>query len=737
MPRSRDPFLDILRAVATVRVVIWHAIGLPVVSLLFAAMPAMFLVSGSLLYASAERRSLRIVVADRLRRVALPLWTFTAASWLAAGALGLSDSLVKECWRAALWMVPVVDPPAGSWEGGWLSSPLWFLRALLWLLALSPLLVAGVRKAPRAMMLGGVALVVAVDAAGRSPWLAVDAAPSLWWLVGDLALYGTFFVAGMAHCRGLFDATSRRRWLGLAAFTALAAAAWRLNQPVPLGVVNNSHPMHLLVGSAWLCVAFALRHRLAAVARWRPASAALRLLGRRSLTIYLWHTTAIVLALEILDARGSSAPGIRWPAYAAMIIGATLAAVLAFGWVEDIAAGRRPQLWPLDGSANPRPVLRWARPVAAGVALASIAGLAVVPARPGTITSMARPPVPSQQPPPPLFISAEATMTLERGPIPRAEVASVVDEVVDEWSSRHSVPAVVAGMRVAGEEWVAARGLRPDTSAMASATDQLDIMSVTKLFTASMVLRAADAGLIELDSPLPALEMLPEFTHGALITPTMLLTHRSGLVNYRDTPGYQADSSSIDSALSAVRASAAMPLTMTPGDHVEYSSTNFLVLGLLLEQVTGQVFEDLFRAEVLEGFGLVDSSHLVSTPGEPRHAAAGLVTTTADLLRATEMVMDDQDGVSADLHRLRVAPDPDSAAGLGAFGFCPCTIEPDGSRSFFAVGYTGGHTWVGYIESLGITIAIDLYDTIWSDGRYDAVSGLAAALASVAASVVD
>src|SRR5690606_7571115 len=115
----------------------------------------------------------------------------------------------------------------------------------------------------------------------------------------------------------------------------------------------------------------------------------------------------------------------------------------------------------------------------------------------------------------------------------------------------------------------------------------IDTMSVTKLFTANLVYRAVDAGLIDLDAPLPPLEAVPDFPYTSLLTPRDLLAHRSGLVNYRDTDRYREDPTSVATPLDALAAVGEVPLSADPGTTAEYSSTNYLLLGYLLEQVTG------------------------------------------------------------------------------------------------------------------------------------------------------
>jgi peptidoglycan/LPS O-acetylase OafA/YrhL len=94
------------------------------------------------------------------------------------------------------------------------------------------------------------------------------------------------------------------------------------------------------------------------VLRWRPPMGWLAgvgpldrfvtLINSRAVTIYLWHNTAIaavwpVLAMLTLDDLNEA-----WGAAAGLLAALLLTslAVLAFGWAEDLAARRRPRLWP-------------------------------------------------------------------------------------------------------------------------------------------------------------------------------------------------------------------------------------------------------------------------------------------------------------------------------------------------------------------------------------------------------
>ena len=339
-PAQREVFLDAIRAIAIVRVIAWHAFGVAAITYFVAAMPAMFFVSGSLLAKSMRRRPAPTVLADRFRRLLVPLWVFALAAWTIMATVAWHQGGELPLEQAAAWFLPLTDPQGTDWEGGWLSSHLWYLRTLTWLLLASPLIIRAVRRRPGLTLAVPLAATFALDRLARDG--ALPFGHGLAWALGDLALYSIFFLAGALHRDGAFAALRRRGWLALAVLAGLAAVAWRLTQPVPLGVVNNSHPMHLFVGAAWLAVAMAAQGPLARLATAPFAGAAVRAIGRRSLTIYLWHTAAIIVAVNVLSWRRVDDGAAYYVGLVLLTLLGILVAVRAFGWVEDLAARRRP-----------------------------------------------------------------------------------------------------------------------------------------------------------------------------------------------------------------------------------------------------------------------------------------------------------------------------------------------------------------------------------------------------------
>jgi CubicO group peptidase (beta-lactamase class C family) len=138
---------------------------------------------------------------------------------------------------------------------------------------------------------------------------------------------------------------------------------------------------------------------------------------------------------------------------------------------------------------------------------------------------------------------------------------------------------------------------------VAMRTDSIfDLASITKVFTSLLVLQLAEQGLVDLTAPVA--RYLPEFQGPgkAAVTLTMLLAHTSGLPD--------GITLSTKPTVSARRAAiTAMPLVKdaVPGDTFRYSDTNLLVLGLLVEKITGQPLDVVMRQALIGPLGLRDT----------------------------------------------------------------------------------------------------------------------------------
>ncbi|HEV8298320.1 MAG TPA: serine hydrolase [Acidimicrobiales bacterium] len=757
----RDGFLDAVRTMALLRVVLWHALGAAALTYFVAAVPAMFFVTGSLLAKSLRRGAGRVIL-DRGRRILVPLWAFAAGAYSIMTVAHVVDGTAKTAvpWRDLLmWLVPFVDPHGSAWEGGYLASPLWYLRALVWLLLISPLLLKAARRSRVVTFAIPVLGLAALELLART-----GSFTGSWaWRLGDLALYSIFVLLGFVHRDGGLDRIRLRGWLASAIVFGGAAAAWCITQPVPGHVVNDSHPAHLFVGFAWLSLFFAARPLIQRIATSRMGGGFIGWVNQRTMTIYLWHSTAVIVSFELLRHLGLNwFPGGWVIALLAMTACVTVIFVLAFGWIEDLANRRAPRLWPVAPRTRRRSAWAIPRP-AIGVALlgATVLGAtATATADPGRLTigtssstasASVTLRVPSQQPSAPVFtdttatgeVTSASTSATTSADAPAASAAMTVSSTVDTaalvaaveaWLAKYDVPGVeVAVYQPDAVEWSTASGTDPVSGAAVSTTTHFDIDSITKTFTAALVWQAIDQGLIDPDAPIGQLDALPSFPYTQL-TVRELLAHTTGLVNYRDTAQYQSNPAAIDTPAKALAVSAVQPLQWAPGTRVGYSSSNYLVLGFVLEQVTGRSYTELVSALIAHA-GLGDVPIAPSAPGLPNFSTAGLEPTAAQLARWGVALLGDNVAELSDTSvRAMETIDPVTGLGSGVWGFCPCTLV-DGEAHYAAYGHAGGNTMLQYFPSANMAIVVNVTDSLWDPGeRYGQVLELITTLRALAVS---
>lgn len=188
----------------------------------------------------------------------------------------------------------------------------------------------------------------------------------------------------------------------------------------------------------------------------------------------------------------------------------------------------------------------------------------------------------------------------------------------------------IASGRFAGVLAVAPSGEEADYRSHAPATGAsawshaFPLASVTKVFTATAILALHEQGRLDLDAPLG--QVLPEFADrpASEVTVRQLLGHTSGIPSVMQT-GQGLDAtldpttfplpSSLDEQLAPVMT---MALRFEPGSRYAYSNSGYLVLGKVLERVTGQRFDQAIRELVLGPVGLADQAcFCIDLPGVP------------------------------------------------------------------------------------------------------------------------
>lgn len=138
--------------------------------------------------------------------------------------------------------------------------------------------------------------------------------------------------------------------------------------------------------------------------------------------------------------------------------------------------------------------------------------------------------------------------------------------------------------------------------------------SVSKTFTAVVLLQLVAEGRVELDAP--ANRYLPEPLPDDRITVRHLLSHRSGLYDYTNdmfrqtVPGFEKVRNKVFTYQELIDLSTARPLNNTPGAAYLYSNTNFVVLGRLIEHVTGKPIATQYQQRIIAPLRLEDTSYV-------------------------------------------------------------------------------------------------------------------------------
>jgi CubicO group peptidase (beta-lactamase class C family) len=271
--------------------------------------------------------------------------------------------------------------------------------------------------------------------------------------------------------------------------------------------------------------------------------------------------------------------------------------------------------------------------------------------------------------------------------------------VLTRWQDRYSSSSLIVGVARPGVwEWTG-------TPYGGSGEGTFDIESITKTVTASAVWLLAADGVLTIDAPVPPLEALPELT-GRGITVRQLLEHTSGIPDYHtlETPEDVGENPAVTVARNAL----AVEPAFAPGAGRDYSSTNYLILGLLVEERTGRPLDDVLWSRVLEPAGV---GELFGRAGAsvylPGGGAGGLVTDARGLLAWGAALLRDHrpvgEGIWAGLTRL----DAGTGLGAGLMGMCPCT------PGFTWIGHTGGTTALFYDRASDVLVAVRIANGIW------------------------
>ncbi|MFJ7253026.1 serine hydrolase domain-containing protein [Streptomyces sp. NPDC098085] len=313
--------------------------------------------------------------------------------------------------------------------------------------------------------------------------------------------------------------------------------------------------------------------------------------------------------------------------------------------------------------------------------------------------------------------------------------------------SEGRAPSLVAAVQRQGQTvWSGTRscvdGHAPD------ADTQFRIGSITKTFTAVLVLRLRDEGLLDLDDPLE--KHLPGTGVGG-VTVHQLLGHSAGLAAESPAPWWERTPGALRPELADVLGEGTR--MHPPGRRHHYSNPGYTLLGALVEKVRGASWAEALRREILEPLGMHRTSTQPQAPyaggwavhpwadvmlPEPTEdlglmAPAGqLWSTTGDLLRFAAFLAEGDDrvlrAVSVEQMREPSAP-PETGGWESQYGLGLQLVRTDGRTLF---GHTG--SLPGFLATLWVDVEDDVTAVVLANATSGPmVGGVAADLVKIVA----
>jgi CubicO group peptidase (beta-lactamase class C family) len=189
-------------------------------------------------------------------------------------------------------------------------------------------------------------------------------------------------------------------------------------------------------------------------------------------------------------------------------------------------------------------------------------------------------------------------------------------------------------------------------------TTKFRLGSITKQFTAASILLLAERGKLSLDDPIKK-HMRDAPAAWDAVTIHHVLTHTSGIPSFTGFPEYRTLKLSPSPVEKTVALFRDKPLEFRPGERMNYSNSGYVLLGYLVEQISGQSYANFVRDNIFMPLGMKDSGYDMNapvisqrasgyTPGPGGivnaafidmsipHGAGALYSTTEDLLRWTQ-----------------------------------------------------------------------------------------------------
>lgn len=216
--------------------------------------------------------------------------------------------------------------------------------------------------------------------------------------------------------------------------------------------------------------------------------------------------------------------------------------------------------------------------------------------------------------------AAAARPQAAAGTASRAALVARLDSIATDYLGTAGVAGVTVAV-VSGRDTLLLAGYGErdrEKHLAADANTVYRVGSITKQFTAAAVMRLVERGAVTLDDPITT--YLPQYPQWSSVTVRHLLNHTSGIHSYTSSAKWRerwADDLTPAQIVAFVEKDS---LDFPVGSAFRYNNTGYVLLGMLLEKVTGQPYAALLEKEFFAPLGMRSAGYCPSKPNDAAHA---------------------------------------------------------------------------------------------------------------------
>ncbi|WP_336518257.1 serine hydrolase domain-containing protein [Pollutibacter soli] len=306
-------------------------------------------------------------------------------------------------------------------------------------------------------------------------------------------------------------------------------------------------------------------------------------------------------------------------------------------------------------------------------------------------------------------------------PVDKAKLDQLFDRLAEKNKGMGSFVFMKEGKpvysRAFGYSQISGTEKKPMTS-----ENRFRIGSITKTFTATLIMKLVEEGKLKLSDPLS--KFLPQVPNADKITIEQILSHRSGIPNIKRQQNADRNVNTLPLTKNEHLALIVnTPPDFEPGTKAMYSNSGYFILGLVIEKVTGKSYEQVLEEKITKKIGLTDTylatgnidvnkkeslTYFIPPGGEWQQvpethpsilfSAGAIVSTPTDLCKFISALFEGKIVSKASLDQMKSMKDGE--------GFGLVTFEFDG-KTFY--GHTGGAdnygAWVSYQPEEKLAVA--------------------------------